>query len=667
MGKLSFAQQKIKTSLFSKYSNRLPHSLTLLAALACFLQLRYYAHTQASVLDEGLYLVKGWLFTTGAYTPFQPYGPWMNQMPLSFLIPGWVQKIFGAGLRTGRGFAVGLGMLTVLGVWVLVVRFARPDRFSKPVRSLENWLPALAICAIALNPAILKMYSVQASQGLGACMLIWALVFTFHPESLMRNPGRQEIGELFLPTFLDSWIPYGFLFLGGLLAGLIPLTRINLLPALPILIAYGFWEHGKRGGAWALAGALIAFVGGHLAFWPGILREWAPYFPQALTPFLDPFRRPESVIPLWQPGISLGSRLLAFWQGVRYHFVAVIGFIGALLFWPRAWPTPAYRRAAVTLAALFAILFAAHAAASLAQSYCVFCFTPYLAFFSLTGLVLLALTLPHWDFTRRAARLVPALIIALALGIGYSAFDTVGAALLQQPAVVQIIKTEIPVSGGTIPLWGLLENKFGWDYETIVRGGQLWGRVTLSMVIALLGAGLLLWGARFIQGIASPGGRAFHLLLIAGLVLSPTAYFGGGYRTYDCTGDVIAAYEAAGAALRARIPAGARVYWGTGESPVPLLYLPGIEIYPAQLNGLYSFKAGGEPDALHRHGLWSQALAQQWAHEADVILVGPDVFRDEAQVWLADLLQSGGFEELDPTPPVHPCDAKSRILIFVGK
>ena len=69
-----------------------------------------YARTQLSILDEGAYLLKGYLFATGKYTPFQEYGPWSNHMPFSFLIPGYAQVIFGPGLRTGRYFAIALGL-----------------------------------------------------------------------------------------------------------------------------------------------------------------------------------------------------------------------------------------------------------------------------------------------------------------------------------------------------------------------------------------------------------------------------------------------------------------------------------------------------------------------------------------------------------------------------
>jgi hypothetical protein len=118
-----------------------------------------FAHTQISVLDEGLYLYKGWLFANGRYTPFQDYGAWTNQMPLAFLIPGWVQMIFGPGLRTGRVMAVALGILALLGLWLTTRRLG------------GRWVAALCVAVVALNPAAARMVTMAASQGLTACIL----------------------------------------------------------------------------------------------------------------------------------------------------------------------------------------------------------------------------------------------------------------------------------------------------------------------------------------------------------------------------------------------------------------------------------------------------------------------------------------------------------------
>jgi len=90
--------------------------IALAGAFVFLLQALQSATRQASILDEGLYLVKGFLFTSGRYIPFQADGPWTNQMPLSYLIPGTIQLLFGTGLRTGRIFSVILGVLILLGL-----------------------------------------------------------------------------------------------------------------------------------------------------------------------------------------------------------------------------------------------------------------------------------------------------------------------------------------------------------------------------------------------------------------------------------------------------------------------------------------------------------------------------------------------------------------------
>src|SRR5512141_2908183 len=93
---------------------RLPaHMAGILVVLgvAVFLaQALLYAHTKISSRDEGAYLYKGYLFATGQYRPFEPYGPWTNKAPLSFLIPGAAQALLGAGLRTGRYLSIAFGV-----------------------------------------------------------------------------------------------------------------------------------------------------------------------------------------------------------------------------------------------------------------------------------------------------------------------------------------------------------------------------------------------------------------------------------------------------------------------------------------------------------------------------------------------------------------------------
>ena len=144
----------------------LAEALAGLSGLLFTLQIWIYAHTQESILDEGAYLLKGYFFATGRYTPYQDYGFWTNHMPFAFLIPGYVQRIFDPGMRTGRYFAVFLGVLMLLGVWMLVRRIG------------GRWWAAGVVGLFALHVQLIKIYSVMASQGLVACMLVWVLVLT---------------------------------------------------------------------------------------------------------------------------------------------------------------------------------------------------------------------------------------------------------------------------------------------------------------------------------------------------------------------------------------------------------------------------------------------------------------------------------------------------------
>lgn len=49
--------------------------LTLLGAVYFLNRLLYFADVNRSILDEGLYLYKGFLYASGRYFPFQDYGP----------------------------------------------------------------------------------------------------------------------------------------------------------------------------------------------------------------------------------------------------------------------------------------------------------------------------------------------------------------------------------------------------------------------------------------------------------------------------------------------------------------------------------------------------------------------------------------------------------------
>ena len=620
-----------------------------LGSILYFIQSWGYAHTQTSIMDEGNYLYKGYLFVSGKYWPFQDFGPLTNHMPLAFLIPGYIQKWFGFGIRTGRYFAVVLGVLTLLGLWVVTRRLG------------SRWWAAVAVWAVALNPMFSKLYSTANSQVLIAFLLIWTLVFTL-------GEGRS------------LWQ----LILGAVIAGVILLTRINMAPVLPILLVYIWWQHGLRACKFsALAGLVIVAIG-HAIFWPDILKLWATWLPPVLTPFLEPWREAGGGALFWNPIFSLRERFESFIWGIRLYFIPLVATLSVWLLWPssKSWKNKASFRIAVFLSVLFGTLFLLHAWASIGLSYCVYCFRRYLAYFSPLGIVLFVCT---FDFKSIKLSRTRQVIIISTIMIFYVLYMQSRYYHIRVHSIVDdFLSLKVPriqsmrILPGTSELWILFLNKFGVNKDVM----------TSSLVfVVILGAGLLFLGVIYIgkrigSRISSRLNRPFAslvliVLLALGMLLSPTEALGAGYHSRDCSGNVIAAYEQAGERLAAAIPADASVFWNGGLSSVPLIYIPEARIFPAQLNGNYSFRLGGDPDLLSKFGLWNQDLAIQWWLESDYLLIEEQFYNEwvtykhgleRGVKFYKDLVRStitsGEFVELEATTPTLPCRPDSKILIF---
>jgi len=614
----------------------LPEGLAGLGGLAFLIQSWISAHTQISILDEGAYLLKGYLFATGRYWPFQDYGPWTNHMPLSFLIPGWTQVVFGPGLRTGRYSAIVLNAIMLVGVWLISRRLG------------NRWWAAISIWVLAINAPVIKVFSVVNSQGLVACMLVWVLVLTLGPE-------------------LRVWQAV----LGSMLAGLLLLTRINMAPVLPLVLVYIFWQHGKKNGLWALAAGLLTIGVGHAFFWPGIMSFWAGWVPfiQKL-PFI-PTTKPTGSTPVWDPTVSFKSRILSFFLGIRIHFFPVVGVLLAVSMWlpKRKWRFSWRFRAAVFLLVSFGLLFALHVWASLGKNYCVFCFPNYLMFFNILGISITSIIFGSWpEFKERFGKwILVSVMVILSLGLIYGAIT--GGQLDQIWLSAQIKKIlswfwhirvprirSMSIEDGSVELWGLLAGKFGWVEETILD----WSLLIILLVITWIVVYFLArWHYRQFgnsKGSSfTPIGSLAFIFFVLGTLLS--ARIGFTPQETDCGWDVISAYETGSAHLAEKIPPGSSVYWRGGKSAVPLLYLPGVEIYPPQINGAYSFRLGGNTNELARHGWWNAELDALWQQDADIILL------DGHQKALENPL----FDETLPTPPMLPCDNNSEIHIYLRK
>lgn len=597
-----------------------------------------YAVTQKSMLDEGFYLYKGLLFASGIYRPFQDYGPWTHKAPFAYLIPGYLQVWFGPGLLTGRIFAVVFSLLVLLGLWLLARRLGG-----------EGWAAA-AVWAMALNPALIKYYAIASAEGLVACLLVWSLFLTIGEE----RPVWQMI-------------------LGAVLAGVLVMTRQNMMPVLLLLLLYIGWQHGWRRAAWSAAASLALLLIVHLLYWPGILRMWAAALPASLTPFLDPWRPPRGIFAEWIIRPQFLQQLASFFSGFRFHFTALTGGLLALFFWPgrQAWASQNQRRTAVFLAVLFVTLTALHLWLGIGYSesnnYNVWGFKYYLSFFVPLGLLLVILLFPTWGrgFPAWRQALAVLTMLVLATGIGYSSYETFAFSLadLPVPRVKDFFQTWhfLP---GTVPFYVFVANKFGIEYPL-----EDWFDPTLigalTGVLVLLVAWIIWLARRRTKAAPAPsfGVIAFSVFLLTGTLLAPTRLLGGDYREYDCGMDVISAYETTGPYLASLVPPDSLVYWEGGNAEAVLLYLPGIRIFPAQLDAPWNFWVGGDDDAMARYGYWNESLMHQWRGQADVFLIQQSLFTPEWQAFL----DPARYEELPSNQVPLGCAPDTYLRIFRRK
>lgn len=577
----------------------------------------HFVHIQFSVVDEGLYLYKGWLLASGTYIPFQDNGLWMNQMPLAYLIPGGAQIFFGPGLATGRMFSFALGMLSIFGWWLTARRLG------------GRWAALGVVWAMALNPAAARMSALAASQGLVAALLAWTMFFA-----------------------LGSDRKWWQLFLGGLLAGAVVMVRINLLLLLPLLGLYVLFSKPKLrwgGFFFVLAGMLIIFGGIHALYWPNILRLWARWLP---LPFLADFFAPPN-IPVWKPGTAFLLKVASFFLAFRAHFAALIGSLAAMVFWPERGKLKE-ERAAIFLLLFFLSSFALHAWAALGNEYCIFCFQTYTTFYAGIGLLLTALTLPRWNWNSALWRKLAGGLTLLALmgGMAYSAEGLVRDSLPEN-FYKRLMALPMPGFHGA-QIWQVFANKFGLEYEQIADVVQAFFPVAVAVAFGLA----IFLAGRIFGGSKHGFGAGFAILLLTGTLFAPSPFLAGEYKAYDCPSDVLHSYEAVGAELVNVVPPGAKVYWA-GYSPATLLYLPGIQILPGQLHGVYSFRISEDDAAIRRYGWWNQSLADDWLAQADFVLVEQ---RDLERESLKDE-QLAGFELVLQTAP-QSCRPGSAVLVY---
>jgi len=609
----------------------LPAFLTIAGFTVYILQAIAIAHTKTSFLDEGLYVYKGWLFATGQYVPFEEYGLWTNHAILSFLIPGYIQKWFGLGLDTARYFMIFLGVLTVLGLWVFARRWG------------GQWWAVGAVWMIALNPAEVKIYTLALSEGLIAVMLAWTLVLTVG----VKRPVWQ-------------------IMLGSGLAGLMILTRENMLFVLPLLFLYLWWQYGWKIGFLALGSGLLVVAVGTLWYWPEVLRFWVVRLPYPIKPLISALMTSldvergsvaggQRIIDAQLEVPSLSRLFLYFWMTFRLHFVALASAVTVWLLWPvrKGRRLTERMRAAIFLSVLFVILLAAHMQASFFGDYCVSCILLYVGYFDFIGFLLLVVAHRFLlrDLSAFRRTLILVILAVTIISIGSTTYEDVSSTF----ARTMIERLD------RVYIWNALLNVTGLPHLMLFRISL----VLLASFLALVLFAAGLWWTRQLYAtrrawLSRVGVIGLNALLILGLVLSPTKVLGRGNDFFDCgDNDVLASYERAGEYLRSVIPPGSQVYWD-GRIDAIFLYLPEVKIYPPQLHHLHSYLVGGDTDRILRSGFWNDVLARQWLAETDYVLVEAG----EQQEWVMQILESDKYLKLEPSPRAERCRWQSAILVF---
>ncbi len=601
----------------------LPALLTVAGFIAYILQAIDVARTKTSFLDEGLYVYKGWLFATGQYVPFQPYGLWTNHAVLAFLIPGYIQKWFGPGLDVARYFMIILAALTLLGLWVFAKRWG------------GNWWAAAAVWVMAVNPAEIKLYTLALTEGLIAITLVWMLVLTVG----VRRPLWQIL-------------------LGSGLAGLMILIRENMLFVLPLLILYLLWQYGWKIGFLALISGLLVFAIGTFWYWPEVLYLWSVRLPAPAAQFISEWQPPSTIYGERLPKVEIGNlyrTFLYFWLTFRLHFLTLVSAVVVWLLWPfrKGLHLTERMRAAIFLSVLLLVLLAAHMLASIGGEVCVSCILLYVGYFDFIGFLLLVVAHRFLVRDLSAFRRIFVLVIGaiIILSIGATTHEDLSSTFAK--AMIERLDP--------FYLWHAWLNLTGLPHLLLFRATFV---VLVSVLVVLLFALALLWTRCFYADRQlwrrKVGLIGLNALLIFGLILSPTKVLGKGNDFFDCDGsNVLASYERAGEYLRSVIPPGSQVYWD-GRMDAIFLYLPDVKVYPPQLNHTHSFYIGGDADALLRTGLWNDVLAKQWLAEADYILIEAG----QKQDWVMAILQSDKYVKLKPSPKTEKCRWQSAILVY---
>jgi hypothetical protein len=386
------------------------------------------------------------------------------------------------------------------------------------------------------------------------------------------------------------------------------------------------------------------------------MQLWLPWLPRGIRALFSDLVITNIGKARWNPVVAWDTRLLSLFDGFRYHFAGFFGGLATFLLWPKRdnWKNLSHLRVIVFLGVLLVSLSALHLWASIYLDYCVYCFSGYIAFFYVVAVLLVVAAVGVWRKTANGLQqiLLGLSVLAICGGVGYSAFADLGDPLL---ALSVPRFKDGRVMPGLTTLWETISNKFILPRDAAEKIVSAAAGLVVGIVLLLVALQVFRW----LKGRNLSYGYVLGItVLIMGFALSPILA-GSGIRP-DCPStNVIAANEQVGRYLQQSLPPGSKVYWNGGLSVAPLLYVPGIKIYPAQINDGYSFRVGGDPERVLKYGFWNAALSRQWLADADFVIL--EAWRYSA---MQATLLANHFVELSRAPVPTSCADGSQLMIF---
>jgi hypothetical protein len=595
-----------------------------------FIQGLEYSKHMYPMMDEGSYLLKGLYYLKGIYSPYQDYGPVTNKPPFSFYSLGFSQ-IIEPGLRSGRYFAVLIGLGTLLGLWLTIKRL------------FNIWWATWTALLVSVSIALIMYSSKAMTQTVTAFLIVWTLFFIFGKD--------RKLWQLCL---------------GSIIAVFLPLTRQNLLPLYFLLLFFIVWAHGKRG--WLAIGlSLVIFCFAFIYYWPGLFSTYViTFFPKIIGNSILSYLHIghignlDSIFTNTERSVIQETSIL--FQGIRNFLVPMIASLVLLIAIPyRNIIKDKYGKECLFLLTSFIIMVGIHFYAVVTENILINNFPSYIAFFWPLGIILVpfSITFTNRNNNKNIIVLVLTCIAILLLfsGLGYSLFEVTSDTLLH----LQIPRfKDMHFLPGTIEISRILTDKLNLTFRSQrhligLLSGFIFGIVFLIIIMFIR----KLVRVKFPD--ISYARTAFSGLLLFGLIATPTKLFSGDPTILICnSGDILYAQEKVGLELNNVIPKNSLVYLEY-ETPISLLYIHDVRVFPPQINKYFYYRIGGNDQELEKYGYWNENLSNKWLNEADYLIIGGSNGNAIRNILVTEPEK---FTLLKTTSKINPCIDKSKLKVY---